>query len=66
MAPWAQWYGSTFTGLKGKSRKIALTYDDGPNDPYTPQLMDVLARHGVRASFFLIGAIRLAQAEYRS
>ena len=55
MAPWAQWYGSTFTGLKGKSRKIALTYDDGPNDPYTPQLMDVLARHGVRASFFLIG-----------
>jgi peptidoglycan/xylan/chitin deacetylase (PgdA/CDA1 family) len=55
MAPWGQWYGRTFTGLKGQSKKIALTYDDGPNDPYTPQLMDVLAKHNVRATFFLIG-----------
>src|SRR5882757_5519984 len=55
MAPWGQWYGRTFTGLKGKTKKIALTYDDGPNDPYTPQLLDVLARHEVRATFFLIG-----------
>ena len=31
--------------------EIALTYDDGPNDPYTGQLMDVLARHQVRATF---------------
>jgi peptidoglycan-N-acetylglucosamine deacetylase len=35
--------------------EIALTYDDGPNDPYTGQLLDVLARHQVRATFFLIG-----------
>ena len=35
--------------------EIALTYDDGPNDPYTGQLMDVLARQQVRATFFLIG-----------
>lgn len=35
--------------------EIALTYDDGPNDPYTGQLMDVLARHQVRATFFVIG-----------
>jgi peptidoglycan/xylan/chitin deacetylase (PgdA/CDA1 family) len=35
--------------------EIALTYDDGPNDPYTGQLMDVLARHRVRATFFVIG-----------
>ena len=55
MAPWGQWYGSTFNGLKGKTRKIALTYDDGPNDPYTPELLEVLARHQVRATFFLIG-----------
>jgi peptidoglycan/xylan/chitin deacetylase (PgdA/CDA1 family) len=35
--------------------EIALTYDDGPNDPYTGQLMDVLARHHVCATFFVIG-----------
>ncbi len=35
--------------------EFALTYDDGPNDPYTQQLLDVLARHDIRATFFLIG-----------
>jgi peptidoglycan/xylan/chitin deacetylase (PgdA/CDA1 family) len=35
--------------------EVALTYDDGPNDPYTSQLMDVLARYQVRATFFVIG-----------
>jgi peptidoglycan/xylan/chitin deacetylase (PgdA/CDA1 family) len=35
--------------------EYALTYDDGPNDPWTLQLLDVLARHDVRATFFLIG-----------
>ncbi len=35
--------------------EIALTYDDGPNDIVTERLLDVLARHNVRASFFLIG-----------
>jgi peptidoglycan/xylan/chitin deacetylase (PgdA/CDA1 family) len=35
--------------------EIALTYDDGPNDIVTERLLDVLARHNVRATFFLIG-----------
>jgi peptidoglycan/xylan/chitin deacetylase (PgdA/CDA1 family) len=34
---------------------IALTYDDGPNDIATERLLDVLARHNTRATFFLIG-----------
>lgn len=54
MAPTGQWYGRTFTGLPG-SRQIALTYDDGPNDPHTLRLLEVLAEHGVQATFFLIG-----------
>src|SRR6266849_5888192 len=55
MAPTAQWYGRTFArGTRG-SKQIALTYDDGPNDPHTLRLLDVLARHNVRATFFLIG-----------
>jgi len=37
------------------AREIALTYDDGPNDPYTLRLLELLARHNVRATFFLIG-----------
>jgi peptidoglycan-N-acetylglucosamine deacetylase len=55
MAPTGQWYGRTFTGLARGSRQIALTYDDGPNDPHTLRLLEVLARHGVHATFFLIG-----------
>lgn len=37
-------------------RQLALTYDDGPNPAVTQQLLDLLARHGVRATFFLIGS----------
>ena len=35
--------------------EIALTYDDGPNDEATQRLLEVLARHQVHATFFLIG-----------
>ncbi|MFZ0817999.1 MAG: polysaccharide deacetylase family protein [Candidatus Sulfotelmatobacter sp.] len=55
MAPTAQWYGQTFTGQPRNSRQIALTYDDGPNDPHTLRLLETLAKHDVKATFFLIG-----------
>jgi peptidoglycan-N-acetylglucosamine deacetylase len=55
MSPTGQWYGRAFFGLPAGSRRLALTYDDGPNDPHTLRLMEVLARHEVRATFFLIG-----------
>jgi peptidoglycan/xylan/chitin deacetylase (PgdA/CDA1 family) len=55
MAPTGQWYGRTFIGLARGSKQMALTYDDGPNDPHTFRLLEVLARHDVRATFFLIG-----------
>ena len=55
MAPTGQWYGRTFTGAKLGSKKLALTYDDGPSERCTPPLLEVLAKHGVRATFFLIG-----------
>jgi peptidoglycan-N-acetylglucosamine deacetylase len=55
MAPTGQWYGRTFTGLARGTKQLALTYDDGPNDPHTLRLLEVLARHGVHATFFLIG-----------
>ena len=55
MSPTSQLYGRTFTGLPRGSRLLALTYDDGPNDPYTWRVMEVLERHGVKATFFLVG-----------
>jgi peptidoglycan-N-acetylglucosamine deacetylase len=55
MAPKGQWYGRSLVGLPGGTRKLALTFDDGPNDPHTLHLLEVLGRHGVHATFFLIG-----------
>ena len=55
MAPTGQWYGKTFIGNPRHSRQLALTYDDGPNHPHTQHLLEVLARHNVQATFFLIG-----------
>lgn len=55
MAPTGQWFGHTFTGLGRGSKQLALTFDDGPNDPHTQHLLEVLARHNVHATFFLIG-----------
>lgn len=34
---------------------VALTFDDGPNATYTPQVLELLAKHQVHATFFLIG-----------
>src|SRR5499427_956805 len=55
MSPTGQWYGRTFTGLARGTKQLALTYDDGPNDPHTFRLLEVLAKHNVHATFFLIG-----------
>jgi peptidoglycan/xylan/chitin deacetylase (PgdA/CDA1 family) len=55
MAPTGQWFGRTFTGLPRGTKQLALTYDDGPNDPHTLRLLEVLAKHNVKATFFLIG-----------
>lgn len=38
-----------------KRKRIALTFDDGPDPEWTPQVLDVLKAHGVPATFFAIG-----------
>src|SRR5262249_34800539 len=54
MAPQSQLYGRTLTHGPDPG-EIALTFDDGPNDPHTLRLLDVLARRQAKATFFLIG-----------
>ena len=59
MWPTSQVYGRTFIGMERGSPYLALTYDDGPNDPWTLRLLEVLDRHSVKATFFVLG--RFAQ-----
>jgi peptidoglycan/xylan/chitin deacetylase (PgdA/CDA1 family) len=52
--PTSQIFGRTLVAGNDPA-EVALTFDDGPNDAATPQLLDTLARLGVRATFFAIG-----------
>src|ERR1700685_2346034 len=53
--PTSQIFGRTV--LAGSEiQEVALTFDDGPNDPYTQQLLELLAGYQVRATFFVIGS----------
>ena len=40
---------------EGEKKLVALTFDDGPNTTTTNEVLDVLEKYGVKASFFLIG-----------
>lgn len=43
--------------LSGKTNlyQVAITFDDGPDGIYTPQILDILKEYGIPATFFLIG-----------
>ena len=48
----------------GGRRLVAITFDDGPDPIYTPQYLDILARHGAKATFFDLGSQIDAGADY--
>ncbi|MGW6916950.1 polysaccharide deacetylase family protein [Kitasatospora sp. NPDC054939] len=52
--------GRCLVGGAGTVPAVALTFDDGPDPVHTPQVLDVLRRHGVPAAFFCIGLHALA------
>ena len=54
-APWSDAFGKTYWEATTAQRVVALTFDDGPNEPFTSGVLDILAREQVKATFFLIG-----------
>ena len=48
-------------GLKHK--EIALTFDDGPNPDVTPRILDILDKHCIKATFFMVGIYAKAHPE---
>ncbi len=60
LTPQSQIFGPTLIAPE-RAGEIALTFDDGPNPVWTPKLLDMLAAHRVKATFFLVG--KYAEAE---
>lgn len=46
-------YGISRWGYRPKT--VVLSFDDGPDPLYTPRILDVLKRYGIRGSFFIVG-----------
>ena len=56
--PRSNWLGPNWTTLPAAAtarNEIALTIDDGPDPDVTPQVLDILERHSVQATFFCVG-----------
>jgi cellulose synthase/poly-beta-1,6-N-acetylglucosamine synthase-like glycosyltransferase/peptidoglycan/xylan/chitin deacetylase (PgdA/CDA1 family) len=49
--------------VEPSARTVALTFDDGPDPRWTPAVLEVLRRHGVHATFFVVGARVLEHPE---
>jgi peptidoglycan/xylan/chitin deacetylase (PgdA/CDA1 family) len=49
------WHGEVLTRFETANREVWLTIDDGPDPEDTPVILDLLARHDAKASFFAIG-----------
>jgi peptidoglycan/xylan/chitin deacetylase (PgdA/CDA1 family) len=48
-------FGKVYSEESTKNKVVALTFDDGPNEPYTSQILKILADNNIKATFFTIG-----------
>jgi peptidoglycan/xylan/chitin deacetylase (PgdA/CDA1 family) len=53
-------FGEVFSRGPLERAEVALTFDDGPNPETTPRVLALLAEHGARATFFVVGEKALA------
>jgi len=49
-------YKNVFVNGDTSKKIVALTFDDAPDENNTPKILDILKKHDVKASFFMIGA----------
>jgi peptidoglycan-N-acetylglucosamine deacetylase len=62
LSPGSQLFGEALIAPP-RPGELALTFDDGPNPAWTPRLLDILASHDVRATFFMMGSHAQAEPE---
>lgn len=55
VSPRSSWYLPLQWQLPNDQQGWALTFDDGPHPEHTPRILDLLAQHGHKATFFVIG-----------
>ncbi len=55
MSPFSQLFGPYPYEVKTDEKIIALTFDDGPNEPYTSQILAILNSRNIKATFFQVG-----------
>ncbi|GAB5079131.1 glycosyltransferase [Arthrobacter sp. AD-310] len=55
--------GGTVRTVSPPDRTLALTFDDGPDPVWTPQILDVLRKHQVHATFFVVGSAAVDNPE---
>ena len=63
LSPYSQALGPFPYRGAGTGKVVALTFDDGPNEPYTSRLADFLAQRQIRATFFQVGRAVLRYPE---
>lgn len=61
--PASQFFVPVVSRLGVDAPVVALTFDDGPDPVFTPQILDLLRAHGARATFFVLGARAAAHPE---
>jgi peptidoglycan/xylan/chitin deacetylase (PgdA/CDA1 family)/glycosyltransferase involved in cell wall biosynthesis len=55
ISPRSRFYGKVCSNGDRNHLRIALTFDDGPNEPYTSDVLRVLEQYKIKATFFIIG-----------
>ena len=54
-SPTVNWFGSQVAHGPRDGREVAITFDDGPDDPYTLEIARILDARGAKGTFFMVG-----------